>query len=91
MVWRKGLSWKTYPYRQNEIIFGRTTLEVNWLLLMETNVNLVSLYDNEFNKLTFEILEKHGEPHKLNCCLCFVGTQITSKAHSSYDFFKCHF
>lgn len=57
------------------------------MLLMETNVNLVSLYDNEFNKLTFEILEKHGERYKLNCCLCFVGTQITSKAHSSYDFF----
>lgn len=58
---------------------------------METNMNLVSLFDNEFNKLTFGTLEKHGKLHKLNYCFLFVGTQISSKAHSSYDVFKDHF
>lgn len=71
-------------------MFGRTALEVNWFCCWWKQMRIVSLYDNEFNKLTFETLEKHGEFHKLNC-LCFVGAEISSKAHSSYDFFKGHF
>lgn len=61
MIWRNNLSWKTYLYKQNRFYVWKNSFRGELvLLLVETNVNLVFLYDNEFNKLTFDTFEKHG-------------------------------
>lgn len=79
MIWRNNLSWKTYLYKQNKFYVWNNSFRGELvLLLVETNVNLVFLYDNEFNKLTFETFEKRGMLHKMNYFLWFVGTQIKS-------------
>lgn len=61
----------------------RTALEVNWLLVIETNGNSVSLYDYKFNQLMdiCNFWEASGAPQ-------VVGTQGSSKVHVSYHFVK---